>query len=313
MRQDGPRDPGERPISRCRRLEAESEVWQHNSWDDVEWTEERVQEADQIIAQQQQASPHLNNEQAIENLVTLPAAPSWDRFYQQHDRWFFKDRRWLTSEFPELFDSTRCRKIFEVGCGAGNTVFPLEKFLSQQDVEESGHERNPWHITACDFSSHAIELVRNNREYDSKRITVFVHDLTSNDSFPAELVPEGSMDAVVAIFVLSAVDPARLPWVLNKLTKALRPGGLLLIRDYGQYDMTQLRFKPERLIRPNLYIRGDGTGVHYFKAEEMEQLAQQAGLTIVSNSMDRRLLVNRFRKLTMYRVWIQTKLEKPAF
>lgn len=237
------------------------------------------------------------------DVITPEAASRWDAFYQHHARSFFKDRHWLRAEFPELFvpDSV----VLELGCGAGNTVLPLCAARRESDAGGSAPR-----LHACDFAATAVELVRGHELYDPAHLHVFLHDLAQDACFAG--VEDGSVDTVVAIFVLSALDPARLPFALQAVARVLRPGGLLLFRDYGRHDMTQLRFKAARLIRPDLYFRGDGTAVHYFAADELAQLARAAGLAVEACDVDRRLLVNRQRRLTMYRIWLQAKFRKPS-
>ncbi len=81
------------------------------------------------------------------------AKKNWDLFYKRNSTHFFKDRRWITREFPELLRvitevGQKRPVLLEAGCGVGNTVFPLL-------------EENPQlFVYACDFSPRAIEFVK---------------------------------------------------------------------------------------------------------------------------------------------------------
>ena len=44
----------------------------------------------------------------------------------------------------------------------------------------------------------------------------------------------------------------------------LKPGGMILFRDYGLYDHAMLRFSKGHKISDQFYVRQDGTRAYYF-------------------------------------------------
>lgn len=284
-----------------RQLKDETDVWNHNAWDNVEWGEEQVRAAEEKISEQ-----HKNPVSEFDKkLYNGNPARYWDIFYKNNRENFFKDRKWLQIEFPSLYDATKEDAgpvtILEIGCGAGNTMFPI---LSEN---ENPHLR----VIGADFAPKAVDLVKNSEHFDKRFAHAAVWDLANTDGSLPEGVDPHSVDIAVMIFVFSALSPTQWEQAMENLHKLLKPGGRILFRDYGRYDLAQVRFKKNRLLDENFYIRGDGTRVYFFTEEELRQTFTEKYFKEIKIGTDRRLLVNRKRQLKMYRVWLQAIFEVP--
>ncbi|XP_050663713.1 tRNA N(3)-methylcytidine methyltransferase METTL6 [Leptidea sinapis] len=224
----------------------------------------------------------------------------WDIFYKRNETKFFRDRHWTTREFQELinFDPDQEIVFLELGCGVGNMIYPL--------LEEGFAN---FRFFACDFSPRAVEFVKSNKLYDESRIKAFCADLTTNDLF--NNISKNSVDLCSLIFVLSAIHPNCWAHVARLAYEALKPGGVLLFRDYGRYDMAQLRFKPGHKIADNFYMRQDGTRSYYFSEEELATVFTTAGFEILTNTYVQRRTVNFKEGIDVPRIFVQGKYQKP--
>ncbi|XP_059483081.1 tRNA N(3)-methylcytidine methyltransferase METTL2 [Neocloeon triangulifer] len=290
---------GPRPQFGNRHLKNPDDVFQHNAWDDVQWDPEQQEHARKVV--EQNSSEKMSPEDAarIEN----EAGKLWDKFYGVHQNGFFKNRQWLFTEFPELVPkegNIDRVNVLEVGCGVGNTVIPLVQTIADQN----------FFVYGCDFSETAVEIMKQDENYNESRCLGFVCDVTAPE-WPVPF-PPNSLDHILLIFVLSAINPEKMHHVAGQLFKYLKPGGLVFFRDYGRYDMAQLRFKKGKCIADNFYMRGDGTRAYFFTQEDLRKLFTGAGFVEEQMLEDRRLQVNRGQKLKMYRVWIQAKFRKPV-
>jgi tRNAThr (cytosine32-N3)-methyltransferase len=306
-----------------RLLEEGDDIFSFNAWDHVE-VDDAFKEFAEMQYQAQRDAPVTDFDKARFN-----GAPEkfWNKFYTNNAANFFKDRKWLFQEFPALGAATKEDAgkvtILELGAGAGNTAFPI--LAANKNPELKLH--------ACDFSAVAIDVIRKSELYDTKHIQADVFDVAElpenkedEACYPAGLGKE-SVDIVILIFIFSALSPAQWTQALKNIYSVLKPGGQVLFRDYGRGDLAQVRFKKGRYLEENFYIRGDGTRVYFFEKEELEELfggaespsentstshTSRPRFEIVNLGVDRRMLVNRQRKLKMYRCWMQGHFRKPA-
>ncbi|KAF9466186.1 methyltransferase [Collybia nuda] len=254
----------EKPPFGSRFLTNEHEVWSQNAWDHVPPPDDQVEVIAASLLKQRLARVPDDDKPKYNDKPSR----HWDNFYKTNSSNFFRNRKWLHNEFPELVAGTQSEagpmSIAEIGCGAGNSVFPL--------LEAN---RNPnLTLRAYDYSTHAVKLVQNNPLYLSPpagTIQASVWDVTSADGLPPNMEPE-STDIVILVFVISALHPNEWRRAISNVHKMLKPGGLVMFRDYGRHDLTQLRFKSGRLLDENFYIRGDKTRVYFFELDELALL-----------------------------------------
>lgn len=326
-----------------RYLEEGDDIFAYNAWDHVE-TDDAYKAFIQEQAEFQRNSPvsDFDRKRFNEN-----PAKFWDKFYSNNKANFFKDRKWLVQEFPILGEVTKPdygpATLLEVGAGAGNTAFPVKANSQNKDLR----------IHACDYSKKAVEVIRSNEAYDGEILKADVWDVagTGENVRPPGVEPE-SVDIVIMIFIFSALQPTQWMQAVRNVYNVLKPGGIVLFRDYGRGDLAQVRFKKGRYLEENFYVRGDGTRVYFFEQEELQDIwsgkmppnaiapkaaeedlsadrvaekleetkladepteedEKMPAFEIKNLGVDRRMLVNRQRKLKMYRCWMQGRFQKP--
>eukprot|EP00762_Andalucia_godoyi_P005283 ANDGO_06721.mRNA.1 putative methyltransferase C3H7.11 len=247
----------------------------------------------------------------VDNWKLDKSGKMWHRFYNMHGRTFFKDRHYLSREWPLLSpEATRGtpRLLVECGCGAGATAFTLL-------------ESNPdLHVVGFDYALSAIRLCQNDPRMSQlkDRCFFFVHSLLSDGAsvaFPLENLKRTSLSASRAhfatlIFVLSAIKVPDMGGALRQIWEILEVGGVLFFRDYCVGDFKEGDFLEED--ESGSVYREDGTRSYFFSKEKIQQLAADAGFVVLSCELVGKELVNRKLELNMERRFIQAALQKTA-
>ncbi|CAN1233395.1 tRNA N(3)-methylcytidine methyltransferase METTL6 [Linum perenne] len=266
--------------------------------------------------------PHLpsSSDKQLEEEAEARDSNAWQSFHIRHSSGkFFK-------EFPELVTSPQFTKVLEVGCGNGSSVIPILR--GNKNIS----------VYACDCSNQTLvrvkEILDANLADAVDRFFAFFCDFAST-GFPGWLACNscviecqmmqtpglssleesrccvGGVDFITLIFTLSAVPLKLMPKAIMECFSVLKPGGLLLFRDYGLYDMTMLRFGPDKRVGFREYMRTDGTRSYFFCLDTVRDLFLEAGFTEVELDYCCVKSENRKRGKIMQRVWVHGKFQKP--
>nr|GMD55844.1 methyltransferase-like protein 6 [Ipomoea batatas]GME20717.1 methyltransferase-like protein 6 [Ipomoea batatas] len=316
---------------------------------DFEW-EQLKQDVENDPSLLYHFTPYTNPATGTQDLDPSPSSSSlpkqdseaWNKFHTRHSTGkFFKERRYLLKEFPEIASCDEYSIVLEVGCGNGSTALPILRgnegiFLYGCDCSDEAVQRTKENINAanlasaeqrfylfqCDFSASRFPqwLICNScRESSLPERRAWSPDSNCNWKryFPDPLCLVGNscciggVDFLTLIFTLSALPIHRMPIAIHECLSVLRPGGLLLFRDYGLYDMTMLRFEPEQRVGFREYMRCDGTRSYFFCLESVRDLFCSAGFVEVELEYCCVKSVNRRNGKSMKRVWVHGKFQKP--
>ncbi|PQP93289.1 methyltransferase-like protein 6 [Prunus yedoensis var. nudiflora] len=280
---------------------------------------------------------------ADETHYAAAGSHAWNAFHHRHASGkFFKERRYLLEEFPELVNCKENSKVLEVGCGNGSTVLPIlrgnENIIvyacdcsneALERVKETVYASNKvsfehrFHPFCCDFSVTAFptwlacnpcqeNIAQTQQVCFSDGRGKSEKNLNDSYSLSESRCCIGGVDFVTLIFTLSALPLQRMPESIKECFSVLEPGGLLFFRDYGLYDMSMLRFEMDKRVGFREYMRSDGTRSYFFCLDTVRNLFVGAGFTELELEYCCVKSVNRRNGKSMRRVWVHGKFQKPV-
>ena len=216
--------------------------------------------------------------------IIASAARSWDAFYRAHGDGFFHERAWVDRDFPVLRRAAAAPfSLLEFGCGTGASFLPLLERLPHLDV------------TAFDLSEKAIALAHAHPTFSANahRACAFVADATDAGVTVAAAVAAAHgrarlFDAVLLLYMLSAMPPETHCEIVARAAACLKPGGLLLLRDYGEGDEAQMRFGRGQMVDGDgsVMVRRDGTLAVFLSLQHLARAAAAAGLEETGGDVD---------------------------
>ncbi|KAM6079951.1 tRNA N(3)-cytidine methyltransferase METTL8, mitochondrial isoform 7-T10 [Theristicus caerulescens] len=294
-----------------------SKVFEHNMWDHMQWSQEEEENAKEKAAENSLVKVQWEDQDKYER----EASKYWNEFYKTHKNNFFKDRNWLFLEFPEILPEKRREELKTEERSSEHTkINSTNSFSHKNEMFEEGEKY--WKKNYGGGSTSVQGYVYNKKQAksltDNPQGKNCGEELGRLESFPGSdatyrilEVGCGAGNSVFPILKVLCNTPGTFLYCCDFASGAVE---LVKMRSWMSFSLSLcslLFILTGHCLSENFYVRGDGTRVYFFTKDEVWNMFNLAGLTEVQNLVDRRLQVNRKKKVKMQRVWIQSKFQKP--
>jgi SAM-dependent methyltransferase len=138
------------------------------------------------------------------------AHKNWDKFYNQHGRFYLLPHPALP-EFMEKLNDNNAKKILDLGCGSGRHLITL----SENDFEAEG----------VDFSPSAVRMANEwleSRGLPGRAVVANIHE-------KLQTYKTASFDGILAINSLHYQSSDNLLKSLKEINRLLKTGGIALL------------------------------------------------------------------------------------
>uniref|UniRef100_A0A8B9FUM6 Methyltransferase like 8 n=1 Tax=Amazona collaria TaxID=241587 RepID=A0A8B9FUM6_9PSIT len=278
-----------------------SEVFEHNMWDHMQWSQEEEENAKEKVAENSLVKVQWEDQDKYER----EASRYWNEFYKTHKNNFFKDRNWLFLEFPEILpEKGRERLKTEERSAELTKINSTNRFSYKNEMFEGGEKylKKSYEDGSTSVQGDVYNKTQAKSLTDNPQGKNYGGEFHWLESFPGS-------DATFRILEVgcgagNSVFP--ILKVLCHIRPTIQPGVLPL------FMMCVMMLYPILFqMRSWMSFSLSLCFLLFILTDEVWNMFSLAGLTEVQNLVDRRLQVNRKKKVKMQRVWIQSKFQKP--